>query len=140
MASGRNRSGSVDLSRSECLRLLASCAVGRVAISRGALPEIIPVAYRLVGEDVVFVAGIGPESLAGVAHGKVIAFEVDRIDPVTRSGWSVLAVGMARQLDETDLDAPASEALHSLLPAAARHTVHPLRLRTDRLSGRSASR
>ena len=117
----------------------ASCALGRVAISRGALPEIVPVAYRLVGEDVVFVAGIGCESLAGVAHGKVVSFEVDRIDPVTRAGWSVLAVGMARQLDEAGLDAPSSGALHSQ-PLAIPPAVHPLRLRTDRLSGRSANR
>lgn len=139
MASDRNRSASVDLSRSKCLRLLASCAVGRIPISRGALPEIVPVAYRLVGEDVVFVAGIGPESLAGVAHGKVIAFEVDHIDPVTRSGWSVVAVGMARQLDEAGLDAPAVEAPPSK-PLAVPPAVDPLRMRTNRLWGHSANR
>ena len=139
MASDLDRSASVNLSRSECLSLLASCAVGRIAISRGALPEIMPVAYRLVGEKVVFVAGIGPESLAGVAHGKVIAFEVDHIDPVTRSGWSVLAVGRARHLDDADLDAAASEALH-LQPAVVPHAVHPIQLQTDRLSGRRRNR
>lgn len=76
----------------------------------------------------------------GWRNDKVIAFdEVDHVDPVSRSGWSVRTAGRARQLDDPYLNAPASKDLHSL-PAAVPHTVHLIRLRTDRLSGRSGNR
>jgi uncharacterized protein len=122
------------LSRLECLSLLATRPVGRVAISRYALPVILPVAYRLLGEDVVFATGSGSQSLA-LAHENVIAFEVDEIDLATRSGWSVAVVGLARRVQEGDPDWQAATDL-DLRPWVGHHPVHLLRLATDRLSGR----
>ena len=43
----RDRNGLEILDRSECLRLLAGSSVGRVAVSVGALPVILPVNFRL---------------------------------------------------------------------------------------------
>ena len=126
--------GLQNLSRSECLRLLATHPVGRVAISRHALPVILPVTYRLLGEEVVFAAGSGSESLA-LAHENVIAFEVDEIDLATRSGWSVAAVGMACRVQEGDRDWQAATDL-DLRPWVGHQSGHLIRLATDRLSGR----
>lgn len=130
-----DRNGLEILSRGECLTLLAARPVGRVAISADALPLILPVSYRLLGEDVLFATGTGSKSLA---HGNVIAFEVDDVDPATRCGWSVLAVGVARHVDERHPDWAAARRL-DLHPWVGRNAVQLVRLATDRLSGRRLS-
>ncbi|MHB8295784.1 MAG: pyridoxamine 5'-phosphate oxidase family protein [Acidimicrobiales bacterium] len=122
------------LSRPDCLMLLATRPVGRVSVIRYGTPVILPVTYCLLGEDVVFATGTGSKSLA-VTHGDAIAFEVDDIDSVTRSGWSVLAVGTACRLVESDRDWDAARAL-DLYPWVGRHAVRLIRMPTDRLSGR----
>ncbi|HEY3238003.1 MAG TPA: pyridoxamine 5'-phosphate oxidase family protein [Acidimicrobiia bacterium] len=89
------------LSRRECLQLLAHANVGRVAVSVGALPTVLPVRFTLVGEDVVFPAVSGSE-LDVAVRDAVVAFEADRIDPAT--GWSVVVTGIATELcDEKEL-------------------------------------
>jgi nitroimidazol reductase NimA-like FMN-containing flavoprotein (pyridoxamine 5'-phosphate oxidase superfamily) len=129
-----DRNGLAILSRSECLILLASRPVGRVGVSRHALPAILPVTYRLLGEDVIFATGTGSKSLA-VADENVIAFEVDDVDPITHSGWSILVVGKARPVDERDPDWDAAHSL-DLHPWVGHHAVQLIRLPTDRLTGR----
>jgi hypothetical protein len=54
-----DRNGLEILPRAECLRLLATRPVGRVGVSRHALPAILPVTYRMLGEDIVFATGTG---------------------------------------------------------------------------------
>jgi nitroimidazol reductase NimA-like FMN-containing flavoprotein (pyridoxamine 5'-phosphate oxidase superfamily) len=89
------------LSRRECLQLLAHAGVGRVAVSVGALPTVLPVRFALVGEDVVFPAVSGSE-LDVAVRDAVVAFEADRIDPAT--GWSVVVTGIATEVcDEKEL-------------------------------------
>lgn len=89
------------LSESECYDLLASGAVGRVGVTVGALPVILPVNYRVVGHDVVFRTSPGTKLRAALDRA-VIAFEVDAIDDERRTGWSVLAVGRAREVVDPD--------------------------------------
>jgi len=129
-----DRNGMEVLSRPECLSLLASGPVGRVGVSRDALPVIFPVTYCLLGDDVLFATGTGSKSLA-VAAENVIAFEIDEIDPATRSGWSVVVVGVGRRVDEGDPDWQAAIDL-DVRPWVGRHAVNLIRLGTDRLSGR----
>ncbi|MGI8753958.1 MAG: pyridoxamine 5'-phosphate oxidase family protein [Acidimicrobiales bacterium] len=119
------------LSRAECLRLLASRSVGRVAVSRHALPAILPVSYRLAGEEVVFGAG---ETHATETRNVVLAFEVDDVDPVTRRGWSVVAVGLAHQVmvDPEGKDAMVVDPD----PWVGRLETPLIHLSTDRLTGR----
>lgn len=116
------------------MALLATRPVGGVALTRNALPTILPVTYCLLGEDVVFATAAGSKYLA-VPRQTVIAFEVDDVDPVSRSGWSVLAVGMASHLDEGDPDWEAAMAL-DLHPWVGRGATRLIRLPTDHLSGR----
>ena len=42
------------LSRTECLRLLRTAVVGRLALTTGALPTVLPVNFTMHGDDVVF--------------------------------------------------------------------------------------
>src|SRR4029079_18347979 len=74
------------LTESECQRLLASNHFGRVGLSIGGLPAIIPVNYCFLDGDVVFRTGPGLK-LAAAADGEVVAFEVDDHHPADRSGW-----------------------------------------------------
>jgi len=84
----------VTLDRSECLRLLAGAPVGRVVHTDRALPACTPVNFRLVGEAVVFRTAASSRLAAATADA-VVAFEVDDIDPVTGTGWTVLVTGVA---------------------------------------------
>jgi uncharacterized protein len=76
----------------ECWNLLATSAIGRIALSLRALPAILPVQYYLTGRTLAVCLGHYqlPEHALDQA---VIAFSADSIDPGTRSGWSVQIQG-----------------------------------------------
>ena len=75
----------------ECWELLATSSVGRMALSIGALPAILPVQYHLDGRTVAVC--LGHRELPERALNTVVAFAADAIDPHTRSGWSVQVQG-----------------------------------------------
>jgi uncharacterized protein len=106
----RTRPGDLDgaglavLDRSDCLRLLARGGVGRIAISAGALPMILPVRYALDGEHVVLCVGVGSTLDQATRHA-VVAFEIDGSDP--GGEWSVSLVGVAHPVPEGDETAHA---------------------------------
>ena len=81
------------LGRDECLGLLALASVGRVALSANALPTVEPVRFRLVDDHIVFQTGRG-------ATKNVIAFQVDKIDPESHEGWSVVVTGVAHEVTD----------------------------------------
>jgi len=87
------------LDQRECLRLLASVPVGRVAFTDRALPAIQPVNFVLDGSDVILRTGVG--SKLGLAIRRaVVAFEADDFDPETHGGWSVTLLGEARAVTD----------------------------------------
>lgn len=110
--------------------MLAGRSLGRVALSRHALPTVVPVTYRLAGQNVVF--EVCSPYLAGVCDA-VVAFEVDDVDPVTRSGWSVVAVGLAHQVAADAADRGAES--FGLDPSDGRLDGQLVRLSTECLSG-----
>jgi nitroimidazol reductase NimA-like FMN-containing flavoprotein (pyridoxamine 5'-phosphate oxidase superfamily) len=98
-----DRNGLEVLDRGECLRLLGTVSLGRVGLSSGALPCVLPVNFRLVGDDIVFRTAAGTKLDAATRHA-VVAFEVDDMDPLTHEGWSVMVTGVARAVvDEQEL-------------------------------------
>jgi nitroimidazol reductase NimA-like FMN-containing flavoprotein (pyridoxamine 5'-phosphate oxidase superfamily) len=92
-----DRNGLEVLSRDACLRLLATATLGRVGVSSGALPSVLPVNFRFDGRQILIRTGMGTKLDAAVQNA-VVAFEVDEIDPVAHTGWSVLVTGVAREL------------------------------------------
>jgi nitroimidazol reductase NimA-like FMN-containing flavoprotein (pyridoxamine 5'-phosphate oxidase superfamily) len=94
-----DRNGLDVLDRQECLALLGSVSFGRVGISLRALPVVLPVTFRLIDEQIVFSTAPGSK-LRAATDNAVIAFEVDHIDPLAHTGWSVLATGMARSVTD----------------------------------------
>jgi hypothetical protein len=94
----------VALDQRESLRLLASTPLGRVVFTQNALPMIRPVNHVLVDGLIMFRTHEGA-AIARVAGARepvrvVLAFEADSIDPVTHTGWSVIATGYASLVDD----------------------------------------
>jgi hypothetical protein len=85
-----------DLSRQECLDLLASLPIGRLVYTRQALPAVEPVNFALSDGEIVIRAGDGGQ-LAAAARGDVVAFEADAPDTTASPGWSVTVIGRSRQ-------------------------------------------
>ena len=82
------------LSQEACLHLLKERTVGRIALVIDTDPIILPVNYRLVEPS------SGPILAVRTRPGNVIeqaptsvAFEIDSIDPIHHTGWSVLVRG-----------------------------------------------
>jgi nitroimidazol reductase NimA-like FMN-containing flavoprotein (pyridoxamine 5'-phosphate oxidase superfamily) len=125
--------GLEELSEAECRSLLAAGSLGRVAITVGALPAILPVNYALLDGDIVFRTGEGSKLRAALERA-VVAFEIDAVDAVGRTGWSVLVVGHATGLwRATDIE--QAEAL-GLQPWAPGPRDRFVRLTTGMISGR----
>jgi hypothetical protein len=96
-----DRNGLQILDRAECLRLLGTATLGRVGITIGALPVVLPITFRLVGEQIIFRTGAGTK-LDAATHNNVVAFEVDDFEPFSHAGWSVVVTGVARSITDAD--------------------------------------
>jgi nitroimidazol reductase NimA-like FMN-containing flavoprotein (pyridoxamine 5'-phosphate oxidase superfamily) len=123
----------VELDEDECRGLLAERRVGRVGVTVGGLPVILPVNYGWVDGDILFRTGDGTKLRAAV-DAAVIAFEVDAYDEQHSTGWSVLAVGRAFELTAPGA-VEAAERL-SLAPWANGNRHHWVRMRPEFISGR----
>ena len=86
------------LSRDECLKLLATAAVGRLVYTDKALPVVHPVVFALDGECVVLRVPDGSATL--VARDTIVAFQIDDVAPDLSRGWSVMAVGHVTEVEE----------------------------------------
>ena len=102
-----------ELSSGDCLELLASVPVGRVALTARALPVVLPVNFALWDGDVIWRSAQGAR-LHAAAVGYVVAFEADAYDPETRDGWSVMIQGVAQVVTD-----PAELAQARNLPLEA---------------------
>ena len=88
-----------ELSQEKCLRLMASAQVGRIIYTRQAMPAVELVNFTVdAGDIVIRTAASG--KLAAAIRGAIVAFEADDYDPATRAGWSVTAVGQAREVTD----------------------------------------
>ena len=94
-------SQSTEMTLEECRERLVSGVVGRVAMATPVGPRIVPVAYA-VHEDAVVFRTAPYSELSTYGWNTELAFEVDRLDDESRQGWSVVAVGRARVVDDPD--------------------------------------
>lgn len=97
-----DRNGLEVLDRDECLRLLSQSTLGRIGVTSGALPVILPVNFLVVDDHIFVRTGRGTK-LDAATHNAVVAFEADHIDPLEHTGWSVLATGIARDANPAAL-------------------------------------
>ena len=94
-----DRNGLEVLGREECLRLLAGATLGRVGLTSGALPKVLPVNFLLDEGRILVRTGRGSK-LEAALRGAVVAFEVDDFDSMHHSGWSVAVTGVASEVNE----------------------------------------
>jgi len=121
------------LSRDECLRLMASVPVGRVIYTRRALPAVELVNFALDRGEIVLRTNPGGK-LAAAARGAVVAFEADSVDYAHRAGWSVTAVGPAREVTDSDEIARLRTiGLSTWVPGTREHFI---RISPEILAGR----
>ena len=88
------------LDRDDCLRLLSTESFGRLAITTGALPVIVPVRYTIDGDRILTTAQPGSRLALGTG-GAVVAFQAD---DSARNGWptwTVSVTGKARTIVES---------------------------------------
>jgi hypothetical protein len=83
------------LEESECLRLLATSNVGRLAITQNALPALVPVQVRLEPDDVLITSLLG--SAMPLRKQGVVTLETGNLGEGVGREWSVEVCGMLRR-------------------------------------------
>ena len=125
-----------ELDRDECLTLLASGAFGRLAVDAGgAAPAIRPVNYLFdeSSQSIVFRTAYGSK-LYALLQTERAAFEIDGVDEVDRTGWSVVVVGVVEQVtDQSELRRLEQTELEPWAPGPKPHWM---RIRPTTISGR----
>jgi hypothetical protein len=87
------------LTRTESLSLVGKAGIGRLGFVVDGWPVILPVNYAIDGDGVVVRAAPGAK-LTAARSGCQVAIEVDSIDELYRSGWSVLIHGIAEEVTD----------------------------------------
>jgi uncharacterized protein len=123
------------LSDDDCWSLLRTHNLGRLAIVIEGRPRIFPVNYATAADAVVFRTEPGAKLQYG--PGSAACFEIDDHDPGTSMAWSVMVVGILK--DITDASDERSRSLRRLAvePVAPGQKLHWLALNADEVSGRS---
>lgn len=127
----------VGLTRGKCLELLAATEVGRIvlAMDDSATPLIRPVNYRfhIPSQSVVFRTDAGTKFYALVRGARAL-FEIDSLDPDTRTGWSVIVGGVTEHVTRPDEIRRLDQlGLHSWAPG---DRLHWIRIRAQTVSGK----
>jgi nitroimidazol reductase NimA-like FMN-containing flavoprotein (pyridoxamine 5'-phosphate oxidase superfamily) len=92
----------------DMFRLLATVPIGRIGFMADGEVAVLPVMFQVDGQDVVFKTQVGSK-LDNIEVGHYVCFEVDSYDAATRTGWSVVARGLAEKASDAAcarLDAP----------------------------------
>lgn len=84
----------VELSADDCWELLHSQPVGRLAWNGTRGPIVLPVNFT-VSEDGIDLRTHAYSAAAREVDDSPVSFQADQVDPVTRTGWSVLVHGRA---------------------------------------------
>jgi len=122
------------MTEEQCLVLLTSNQVGRLAVVMDGQPLVFPVNYLFDGGSILVRTGMGT-MLRGASFAQV-AFEIDGSDADRRSGWSVMVQGMGH--DITDAVDRSSEHLKTLevVPWAPGSKPRLLRIDPRTITGR----
>ena len=108
-----------EIDRDECLALLKTESVGRLAVADHGYypPHIVPVNFELDGDTIVFRSDAGLKFRLSVLAEHSVSFEVDSIDREGRLAWSVVVQGRAELLTQEEIEAlPYGEWLRPWAP------------------------
>jgi nitroimidazol reductase NimA-like FMN-containing flavoprotein (pyridoxamine 5'-phosphate oxidase superfamily) len=91
------KTGMTILEPDQCLALLRSTTVGRLAVAIDGAPDIFPINFIVDHGSVVFRTAEGTK-LAAAVLGRAVAFEADGYDPLAGEAWSVVVKGRAVEI------------------------------------------
>jgi uncharacterized protein len=91
-----------DLEEAVCWRLVERAFVGRVGFVFDGEPFVLPVNYGVVDGKIAFCTA-EDSMLHSLDDRARVAFEVDHVDPVAESGWSVLVRGNMSEVVDKEL-------------------------------------
>jgi len=127
----------LELSRSECLRLLAATGVGRIVVGvpEWDHPVIRPVNYAFdPPSQSVLIRSAPGSKLHALLRSARAAFEIDGTDTAGRVGWSVIIAGVAEEItNAAELGRIEGLGLESWAPGEKAHWI---RIRPNVVSGR----
>lgn len=131
------------LDETECLRLVSTQVIGRLAFVGSYDLTVQPVNYRLVDGEILFRTAqdslTGEDLRTGIEHAEYkVAFEVDSFDEKAREGWSVLIQGPAHHLDSADEREKALTA--GVEPWPGGEKEHFIKITPVRITGRRVRR
>jgi nitroimidazol reductase NimA-like FMN-containing flavoprotein (pyridoxamine 5'-phosphate oxidase superfamily) len=89
--------GTTVLPGEDCIELLRSQTVGRLAVSIRDHPDIFPINYTVHRGGIVFRTAEGTK-LAAAVLGRGVAFEVDGFEAGAGEAWSVIVKGHAVEI------------------------------------------
>lgn len=122
------------LTENQCLALLQSREVGRIAFEFEGKVEIFPVNYGI--EGVIILLRTGPGTKLSAVPKTAVTFEVDSLDAESGIGWSVVAKGRAEEV--TTNSGRVAEHLRwvSVHPAAPGDRWHWIAIKPSEITGR----
>jgi nitroimidazol reductase NimA-like FMN-containing flavoprotein (pyridoxamine 5'-phosphate oxidase superfamily) len=121
----------------EAWALLQTADVGRVGLTMGALPVILPVNFTVLDGAIVFRTAPGSK-VEAASRQAVVAFEVDDYDTAERTGWSVLVIGRSEVVHDLSLTFALRDA--GLEPLADGQRGVVVRIRPEIVTGRRIAR
>jgi uncharacterized protein len=97
------RTSLIELDPDDCAELLASSTLGRLGVVVDGRPEIFPVNHVYDSErGCVAFPTLPGTKLYAARNSPWVAFEVDRVDPDGERGCSVLVVGTAHVITDSE--------------------------------------
>lgn len=125
-----------EIEEKDCWALLATHNVARLAVTDAGAPHVVPVNYALAGHTILFRSDSGTK-LAAIHHSRV-ALEIDELDPIHHSGWSVVVRGVAQKTTVGSSPHGEEEAAAAarLQPWAPGDRPYLVRVVADGISGR----
>ncbi len=132
----RSRGELLELPRNACLDLLASSHFGRLVVATpDGKPVIRPVNYAFdrPSQSVIFRTA-GGSKFHALTHAATAAFEIDGVDELARTGWSVIIQGVPEEVVRRDELVRLDR--HGLEPWVPGAELHWMRIRARTVSGR----
>jgi len=93
-----------EIGRDECLRLLGTQSIGRLAVADHGYypPHIVPLNFLLDGDNVLFRSDAGLKFKLSILAEHSVSFEADELTPGGPMAWSVVVQGRAELLGEDE--------------------------------------
>ena len=131
------------LDKAECLRLISSGGLGRLAYTSQNGPAVLPVSYKVSDGSIVFGTPLDSptdEDLRTGIQGAdyKVSFEIDEVDPDAHEGWFVFIQGPAHHVDSDDDRASAFAA--GVQRSAGNTPDHVVRITPTLITGRRLRR